>query len=78
MLSNFLMWGAKRIEEIPADVKILDENKALEITKLNDRLGKFKEKMRFLENQKMSLASAIVQKSEIKRKEGNIIPLEIG
>ncbi len=66
MLNNFLAWGGKRIDEIPNDAQVSAENKSIEISKLNDRLGKFKDKMGFLENLKGEMASAVFDKSRMR------------
>jgi hypothetical protein len=50
MLINYQQWGNKRKEEIAGDVTISD--KVGESKKVDDRLGKFKEKMNFLQNLK--------------------------
>lgn len=50
MLNNFLGWGEKRRGEILGDEKIAD--KAEETRKLDERLGKFKEKLSFVQNLK--------------------------
>jgi len=65
MLSNFLLWGQKRLDEIPNDQKVLVENKSIEIGKLNDRLKKFKEKMAFLDKCKEVLSEARENKTAI-------------
>jgi hypothetical protein len=50
MLNNYQQWGNKRKEEINRDANITD--KVGEAKKVDDRLGKFKEKMNFLQNLK--------------------------
>ena len=58
MLTNFLAWGEKRIKEIPNDAKVEPGNKAIEISKLKDRLGKFKDKMVFMKECENQLSNA--------------------
>ncbi len=65
MLNNFLSWGNRRILEIPQDEKIAPENRAVEIGKLNDRLGKFKDKMSFLAKFKSNIQEARKQKAAV-------------
>jgi hypothetical protein len=48
MLNNYIGWGEKRRGEIMADDKIAD--KAEECRKLDERLGKFREKLGFVQN----------------------------
>ena len=61
MLTNFLKWGQKRIEEIPNDDNI-------EIGKIQARLDKFKDKMVFLETTKESCLEYREMKKEIQSK----------
>ena len=72
MLDNFLKWGQKRIAEIPVDVKIgliSIENRAVEITKLEDRLKKFTDKMNYLTVCKEKLAAARIEKNTVQAME---------
>ena len=61
MLNNFCCWAEKRKEEISQDAAIAD--KATEIQKLDDRMGKFKEKMSFLAKVKESYEQAVATKT---------------
>ena len=68
MLTNFLKWGQKRIEEIPNDDKIAIDQKDIEIGKIQARLDKFKDKMGFLETTKESCLEYREMKKEIQSK----------
>ncbi len=77
MNNNFILWGDKRIEEIPIDSKLstmTPENKQLEIGKIQDRVKKFKEKMQFLETCKSKTNEAAINK---KNKKPKISSMEI-
>jgi hypothetical protein len=52
MCNNFCSWGEKRRGEINADDKIAD--KVEECRKLDERLGKFRDKLSFANNLKES------------------------
>jgi len=65
MTENFGKWGQKRIDEIPGDAKVPAENKDAEMGKLKDRLGKFKDKMSFLDKCRDLAATAKTKKNEL-------------
>jgi hypothetical protein len=54
MLGNYLQWGEKRKEEIKnsEEVGMTKEKKEEEVKKLDDRMGKFKERMSYLQTLK--------------------------
>lgn len=60
MLTNFCCWAEKRKGEISADDSIVDKHG--ERHKLDERMGKFREKMSFLTKVKDSYQQAIATK----------------
>ena len=52
MQSNYLNWGERRKGEFMGDEKLTAEQKTEEVRKLEERLGKFRDKMAFLEQLK--------------------------
>jgi len=50
MLSNYILWGEKRKDEIRGTADMAAEKKDEEIKKVDDRISKFKDKMAFLSN----------------------------
>jgi hypothetical protein len=53
MLNNFQRWGDRRKQEVQFDSTLAEEKKLEETKKLDDRMGKFADKMGFLQQYKL-------------------------
>ena len=65
MVANFASWGERRKMELQqADAKLTGDARAEECHKLDERIGKFREKLAFTEDLKARMADARTERRD--------------